>query len=204
MQGTGSMKVQAFAWLALLIASTAWPADDDPRLAESREIVQDFAGRLQAALQSAMASEGPVNAIGVCKDIAPAIASELSRERGAAVSRTSLRLRNPANLPRDWQFEVLAEFAEHAATDAASAPEFFESRPDGQFRYMKAIATGGLCLACHGSAIPDDVRDLLDEHYPHDRARGYAAGEIRGAFSVVWPATCESCVKANPTGDNRQ
>lgn len=165
-------------------------ADDDPRLADSREIVKEFAGRLQTALQSAISSGGPANAIVVCKDIAPAIASELSRERGAAVSRTSLRLRNPANLPRDWQFDVLRKFDDRKATD--TAPEFYESRPDGQFRYMKAIPTGGLCLACHGSDIPAEVDALLDVNYPHDRARGYAAGDIRGAFSIVWPAPIQT------------
>jgi hypothetical protein len=189
MQGVGSLLARVIMLPLLAATSTAVLSDDDPRLAESRKIVQDFAGRLQAALQSAMASGGPANAIGVCKDVAPAIASELSRERGAAVSRTSLRLRNPANLARDWQLEVLREFDEHTAAEAGSAPEFYESRPDGQFRYMKAIPTGGLCLACHGVAIPAEVRDLLDEHYPHDRARGYAAGDIRGAFSIVWPAS---------------
>ncbi|HSD70126.1 MAG TPA: DUF3365 domain-containing protein, partial [Woeseiaceae bacterium] len=64
-------------------------------------------------------------------------------------------------------------------------------------RYMKAIPTGGLCLACHGSAIPDDVRGLLDDHYPHDRALGYEAGDMRGAFSVVWPGPCEGCTNEN-------
>jgi len=177
----------------LAAAGMAASQDDDPRLEESREIVRDFAGRLQAALQSAMASGGPVKAIGVCKDIAPAIASELSRERGAAISRTSLRLRNPANLAREWQVEVLEDFDAHTATDPGAAPEFFEIGPDGQFRYMQAIPTGGLCLACHGSAIPDEVQKLLNENYPHDRALGYEAGDIRGAFSVVWPGPCEGC-----------
>ncbi|HSD69422.1 MAG TPA: DUF3365 domain-containing protein [Woeseiaceae bacterium] len=183
--------------LSLAAGGMAAPADDDPRLAESRDIVRDFAGRLQAALQSAMASGGPVNAIGVCKDLAPAIASELSRERGAAVSRTSLRLRNPANLARDWQVGVLEDFDAHKGTDPGAAPDFFEARPDGQFRYMKAIPTGGLCLTCHGTTIPDDVRELLNEHYPHDRALGYEAGDMRGAFSIIWPRPCRGCAIAD-------
>ncbi len=190
------MKNARIAWLCSLMLlsvgtfSMTIRADDDARLAESRAIVKEFAGLLQATLQSAMSKGGPANAIGVCKDVAPAIASELSRERGAAVSRTSLRLRNPANLPRDWQSEVLREFDDRNATD--TVPEFYESRPDGQFRYMKAISTGGLCLACHGSEIPAEVVELLNENYPHDRARGYAAGDIRGAFSIVWPASTQT------------
>lgn len=191
-----SLTVRLIFLLLLAAADTAVHAEDDPRLAESRDIVRDFASRLQAALQSAMASGGPVNAIAVCRDIAPGIASELSRERGAAVSRTSLRLRNPANLAREWQVEVLEGFDAHAGTDPGSAPEFFEARSDGEFRYMKAIPTGGLCLACHGTTIPDDVRKRLGEDYPHDRALGYEAGDVRGAFSVIWPGPCEGCAKA--------
>jgi hypothetical protein len=54
-------------------------------------------------------------------------------------------------------------------------------------RYLRAISTGPLCLACHGRELAPQVRDVIDELYPHDRARGYAPGEVRGAFSVVWP-----------------
>lgn len=187
MQGVRLSLLGVIVLLAAGFFSLTIQADDDPRLGQSREIVRDFTGRLQAALQAAISSGGPAYAIGVCKDVAPAIASELSRENGAAVSRTSLRLRNPANLPRDWQIDVLRKFDDRKATEAA--PEFYESLADGQFRYMKAIPTGGLCLACHGSEIPTEVGEPLDEHYPHDQARGYAAGDTRGAFSIVWPAS---------------
>ncbi len=53
---------------------------------------------------------------------------------------------------------------------------------------MKAIPTGPVCLVCHGSELSPDVRAALDEHYPHDRARGYQLDDIRGAFSITWPA----------------
>jgi hypothetical protein len=163
-------------------------AADDTMLTESRAITQEFATRLQSALQAAMAEGGPTEAISVCKDLAPRIASELSRQTGAQVGRTSLRIRNPRNLPADWQAEILREFDTRASTDSDSAPEYFQRQEDGTVRYMKAIPTGGLCVACHGAAVPDDVNQLLDELYPHDRARGYEPGDIRGAFSIVWPA----------------
>lgn len=167
--------------VAASLSATAL-ADDDPLLAKSRETTARFAADLQAALQEAMAAGGPVVAIGVCRDVAPQIASELSRQTGAKVSRTSLKFRNPANAPEPWQAAVLHEF------DAAdSSGEHFE--PDGSHgaRYMKAIPTGGLCLACHGTSLPADVQERLDEDYPHDRARGYEPGQVRGAFSVTWP-----------------
>ena len=170
--------------LALLaIAGAACADDEDPRLAQSRSIVTEFSDTLRAALQSAVADGGPVHAVGVCSEVAPGIASDLSRRYGAAVSRTSLRLRNSANLPSEWQEGVLRDFDEDAA-----AAEYFERREDGRYRYMRAIPTGGLCLACHGDSIPAEIESVLERGYPHDRARGYAAGDIRGACVVEWPA----------------
>jgi hypothetical protein len=172
---------------ALFFSALPAFAAEDPRLEQSREIVKAFAGQLQAELKAAMGAGGPAAAIHVCKDVAPAVASQLSRKHGAQVVRTSLRVRNTANLPADWQVEVLREFDERADEAGDGPLEYFETRRDGRFRYMKAIPTGGVCVACHGGAVSDDVRQLLDEHYPHDRACGYAPGDIRGAFSIVWP-----------------
>lgn len=171
----------------LALTSTA-VADPDPRLEQSRAVVAEFAHQLRTELQAAMAGGGPAAAIEVCAEVAPSVASALSRETGARVSRTSLKVRNSANLPADWQSKVLSDFDESAAAGTDAPLEYVEARPDGQFRYMKAIPTGGVCLACHGSEVAEDVQALLEEEYPHDRARGYAPGDIRGAFSVVWPA----------------
>lgn len=164
----------------LMLPATA-TSDDSALLLQSRELTAEYASLLQAALQDAMASGGPVAAISVCKDQAPAIASELSRRSGANVERTSLRFRNPGNAPEDWQRDVLAEF------DGGEPNEFFVESADGAARYMKAIPTGGVCLACHGETLAPEVEEALDAAYPHDRARGYALGQVRGAFSVSWP-----------------
>jgi hypothetical protein len=67
-------------------------AVDEPQLIESRAVTEEFGNRLRSALQPAMAEGGPVAAIEVCKEIAPQIASELSRRTGAQVSRPRLRI----------------------------------------------------------------------------------------------------------------
>ena len=156
-------------------------ADEDALLVRSRAVTAEFASRLQRELQQAMSMVGPEIAISVCMDVAPVIASELSRDNGARVSRTSLRFRNPGNAPEPWQTAVLREF------DTGRSTEHFERLDDGSTRYMKAIPTGPICLACHGAELADDVRQRLGEEYPHDRARGYELGDIRGAFSITWP-----------------
>lgn len=168
-----------------LLPKVAAAADaEDPRLGASRALVAEFEGRLKSALMDAMAAGGPVSAIAVCRDMAPGIASELSRRSGAAVSRTSLRLRNPQNLPEPWQVEVLEGFAERSATDG---PLEHFAVEQGRVRYMKAIRIQPPCVACHGAAIAPAVQAQLDADYPHDRARGYDVGALRGAFVVSWP-----------------
>jgi hypothetical protein len=158
-------------------------SQEDPLLARSREVTSEFAARMQSALQQGMASSGPVGAIGVCKDIAPDIAARLSAESGAAVGRTSLKVRNPVNAPEAWQEDVLRDF------ESGNSQEFFARTGQSGARYMKAIPTGGLCLNCHGTVLPPEVAARLQEAYPDDEATGYYLGDIRGAFSVVWPDT---------------
>ena len=167
--------------------AVAGVAEPDPRLETSRALVAKFAGELKSALVAAMAEGGPPSAIQACRDLAPAIASRLSRESGAKLGRTSRRFRNPNNAPEPWQVAVLESFAAGAAADNDPA-EYWSSGPDGR-RYMQEIRTAPLCLACHGESLAPSVVELLDVEYPHDLARGYRPGELRGAFSVSWPQT---------------
>jgi len=163
-------------------------AADDPRLEESRALVQSFGATLQGELKKGLAEGGPVGAIRVCKDKAPQIASELSRLSGAKVRRTSLRFRNPANAPEPWETSVLLEFEQQAiGAEAATPSEHFAQDADGTIRYMAVIKTGAVCLTCHGAPLSPELDAILDAGYPHDRARGYALGDVRGAFSVTWP-----------------
>ena len=175
-----------FIMLAVPGCISVWA--DEPRLEQSRALVKSFGQSLQRELKSGLADGGPVHAITVCKDRAPQIASKLSRKNGAKVGRTSLRYRNPANAPEPWQAEVLRDFEEQADMLDADVPlEYFEAGQDGSARYLRAIPTSGVCLACHGAAVSKELQERLEADYPHDRAVGYAPGDIRGAFSVTWP-----------------
>ena len=177
---------------ATLAIPTAWSADD-ALLHESRALTKAFGSRLTQELQSALAEGGPALAINVCKEVAPQIASELSRSSGAKVSRTSSRYRNPANAPEPWQQAVLAEFSRQMSSkESDQPPEFFApGDADTPTRYARAIPTGGMCLLCHGKNLSDEVTGLLKADYPFDRATGYEPGELRGAFSVSWPRGAE-------------
>ena len=155
----------------------------------ARAAIGAFASALQAELKNAMQQGGPVNAIAVCNTTAMPITAKVSLEQGLTLSRVSLKNRNPANMANDWQKEVLESFEDRktAGDDVATMAwsEFAAIDGQQQFRFMKAIPTGALCLQCHGSDINPEVSARLTELYPGDKATGYAAGDIRGAFVVT-------------------
>lgn len=163
----------------------------EPRAVQSRAAVKEFMLNLKGALKQAMEEGGAVNAIAVCKEQAPAIADDISTRQGWRVARTSLKVRNPANAPDDWERKVLAGFdrrnAEGEHVDTMEYYEVVEESSGAVFRYMKAIPTGHMCLECHGGKLDDAVAAKLKRLYPADQARGFKAGDIRGAFTISRP-----------------
>ena len=161
----------------------------DKALADSRATVGEFMQTLKQELMAGMQAGGPVNAVSVCNLTAPGIANTYSAREGREVSRTSLRPRNPGNAPEAWERAVLEKFeARKEAGEDVATFEFHEvvTVDDTRvLRYMKAIPTGKLCLACHGEAVDTVVRTRLEKLYPDDQAMGYSIGDIRGAFSVT-------------------
>ena len=160
-------------------------------VAEIKPELKRFASVLKKELQQALKTGGPLKAIEVCNGKAPEIAARISEETGWDVGRTSLKWRNPDNAPDAWERKVLEDFEKRRARgEKAQAIDYAEIvEQDGRrvLRYMKAIPTGKVCLACHGSNIDSAVRARLDEFYPDDRARGFRLGDIRGAFTVSRP-----------------
>ena len=182
----GSLMLIAL-FMGPLMADAGEP-EEDVLLDRSRVVTKKFAQTLQAELMNAMSGGGPPEAIRVCRDRAGQIADEIARESGARVGRTSLKFRNPQNMPAAWQLPVLRDFDDEGSNAVADRLEKFEIAPeDGvKARYMSAIITKPMCLACHGDP-KGPVAEVLEANYPHDRAIGYEAGDIRGAFYVIWP-----------------
>jgi hypothetical protein len=181
--------------LCPVVLSAAEPTPAPEWVDRSRALVAQLGGELKGELTRAIEQGGPVAAIGVCKERAPAIAARLSQQSGARVSRTALRVRNPGNAPDDLERAVLEQFAEQmAATPAGAAagpPEaVFEIKGPGgiERRYLRAIPTDALCLTCHGPSLSPELSAAIRRDYPQDAATGFVQGQLRGAFSVSWPA----------------
>jgi hypothetical protein len=135
---------------------------------------------LKGRLMDVISSDGPGAAISVCSEEAPQIAERISREHGLAIGRTSFRLRNSDNTPPVWARQLVA--------DRVAEPTFLAQ--EGKLAALLPIRTQAPCLMCHGSedTIPASVKEALSQHYPTDRATGFAEGDLRGWFNVEVPS----------------
>lgn len=189
------MRMRLFAVMFFLGASQSALADEDVQAkyqAEARKTAQEFLQKLGGVLKQQLEAGGPESAIGVCKQVAPALAAEYSRD-GRVVKRVSLKPRNQIQgVPDAWETQRLQNF-DRALSEGKPVGEMEFSAvtegPDGRwFRYVKAIPTQTMCLQCHGQPyqISDGVKVLLAKEYPQDQATGYSAGSVRGAISMRW------------------
>ncbi len=145
------------------------------------ELLAPLKQELKQALMAGM-QEGPLNAISVCKDQAPAIADALSVD-GIEIGRTSHRLRNPANVAPDW---VTAEMQSYLGDAADRAPKVVALLDDRE-GYVEPIVVQALCIACHGETLAPDLAAHIDEAYPEDEATGFEVGDLRGVYWVEYP-----------------
>ncbi|HEY0664551.1 MAG TPA: DUF3365 domain-containing protein [Gallionella sp.] len=174
--------------------STAYAENLDKFVDESRATVMPYMQKLMAENKKAVSEGGPAAAIKVCKDIAPAMSGETSRQTGWKLARVSLKVRNPLlGTPDAWEQKALQDFEKRLAkgekAETMEAAEIVREPAGKYFRYMKAVVLQPGCVTCHGSAeqIPEDVKALLKQEYPHDQATGYSAGELRGGISIKRP-----------------
>ncbi len=162
---------------------------DEVLLQQSREAAKDLGRVLKSELMAAMRQGGPLLALQVCNQQAPGLGRAVAVRHGLQVRRTSLKTRNPANHPDDWERKVLQQFEQRKADgESLKTMEYSETtnhRGGTVFRYMKAIGTAPPCLACHGDNIDPKLGERIRQLYPQDKATGFQPGDIRGAFTVI-------------------
>jgi len=178
---------------AVLIASLPAFADDAAWTVEARKVASEVPPRLLATLSAALDKGGADGAIAVCRDEAPRLAKAASEQSGWSVKRVSLRPRNPKAVPDEWERAALEDFDRRAA--AGESPAMLEKAEvvteggRSMQRYLRALPTQPLCLACHGAAasLSPAVSAQLRALYPADQAVGYRVGDIRGAMTLARP-----------------
>jgi len=172
--------------LSISTSAHAATVDKKQLKLEAISIVKKFGGKLKPQLGKALKSGGPAEAIEVCSKQAPAIAQKLRNDTGWYIKRVSLKARNNETaIPDAWEKKVLEQFDRRQADGESAQQMAFAEVVDGKFRFMKAQGVEPVCLTCHATEIKPEVEAALKEKYPHDKARGYELGMIRGAFSLA-------------------
>ena len=160
------------------------------QLVAMRTTANDFMKELKGVLIQQMQTGGIMQAVSVCSDTAQLLTNKFGVERGVFIKRVSLKNRNKNNFPDDVEKRALNKFKllkQNNELDGET--EFAEITTDGNYkylRYLKPIILQAECLNCHGNQenMMPDVKDLIAQNYPADRATGYKVGDLRGAVSI--------------------
>jgi hypothetical protein len=157
------------------------PTEEDslaPYMEKANDAIRALQSGLVRALTGAIEEGGPESAIFVCRDEAQAITAKVFEETGIRVGRTSHRLRNEVNAPREWAQPIVEESAGRKTSDAE--PHVLDL--GDRVGVLKPINTLALCTRCHGlpEKIAPEVKRSLDEAYPTDRAVAFSVGDLRG------------------------
>lgn len=173
-------------------APKSYSPDALPKSLQAAHAKADAAmSKLQATLQARvaemMASGGPTATINVCRVEAPERTGEVAKAEGLELGRTSARLRNPANAPRDW---AKGWVEANAGKKAAEVKGRVFRLAGGRIGVLRPIPVGAPCLSCHGpkEKVAPEVAATLAQHYPNDAAVGFAEGDLRGFFWAELPA----------------
>ena len=177
---------------AILAATSTFA--NEAMLTEARTVASMVPPKLLQVLTEEIAKGGPASAIEVCNVKAPQMAKAASEQTGWTIKRVSLQNRNPKAVPDAWERAVLEDFDKRAAAGESPATlekgELINSDANGkEYRYLRALPVGNICLACHGTAdkLSAEVKSKLQSLYPNDKAVGYTLGQLRGAMTIRKP-----------------
>ncbi len=179
-----------------VFAQTAAAQSIDPSVMQStRAVATQLLTELGQKLKTAISTDGPLAAVSVCKEVAPALAGSLSAQHGLQITRVGTRVRNSKiGIPNTWQKEALAKFEDGLQRgDKPAELEYWQvvesSSGQRELHYAKAIMVQPQCLACHGAVqdIATPMMEKIKQEYPDDQATGYSVGKLRGAVVITRP-----------------
>ena len=160
------------------------------QVAGMRATAMEFMKDLKGILINQIQTNGILQAVSVCSDTAQVLTNNFGVEKGVYIKRVSLKNRNVNNAPDDFEKMILNKFTMmQQNNELNNETEYAEIVEEGEFkylRYVKPILVQAECLNCHGSEneIMPEVKQLISQAYPDDKAVGYKIGDLRGAVSL--------------------
>lgn len=179
--------------LPLGVAVAQAPAGDPAAAAaleRARAAADAVVSRVRGLLEAELARGGPAGAVDACAETAQVATQEESERLGVRVRRVSLRFRNPADAPDDYERAALLRLEEtvRGGELPSEVSEFVPVTGGGQeLRYLRPVVVAPHCLGCHGrpEELKPGVAEALARRFPDDPATGYSVGDLRGAVSVT-------------------
>jgi hypothetical protein len=157
-------------------------------LTEARKVSNQLAEKVRGLLLQEIEKGGFSSAVRVCSELAQEMTLQFNARTGHHVRRVSLKYRNPKNVPDAYEQRKLEEFniLNQKKELSNEYSEVVEEQGKKYLRYLKPLIVAPLCITCHGSKenIPQEVKNILAERYPDDRATGFLVGDVRGAITV--------------------
>jgi len=189
-----------------------WVDPADPSAASIRrlgeQMIQHVATSMTGEVQQLLATKGAEAAIDLVhlhNMKLPAAAA--GKPQIIAVKRTSLRVRQPANVPDSADLAALLSI-QTELMDGNSPPKLLIQQVEAagsapaEWRVYRPIGVSAQCLACHGpvDSLSEGVRARLTKLYPEDKAVDYAPSDWRGVIrvSIVVPADTAAAKTKQP------
>lgn len=170
---------------------------------EGQKIAKETFQTLSSNLQNAIKEGGVEHALQFCNVEAIPLTDSLSNYHDVSIRRASHKPRNPYNTADSLEAEVINQYINNLETGDALQPVTYTNENRITFHAPITI-TNALCLNCHGQPNKDIAKsDLatIQELYPNDQATGFSMGDLRGVWTVRFPATHFDSTKAKQLND---
>lgn len=188
-------KIISLSMLIIFLITLSCSEKPKPELTDQiknglRKDAKEFMGSLKSILVKEMQTNGIVSAVSVCSDTAQILTNDYGVKKGIYIKRVSFKNRNQNNIPDEFETKALQYFEELKINGKLSETTEFidieELNGVKKVRYLKPIIVQAPCLGCHGTQenIGADVKNILNEKYPNDKATGYQMDDLRGAVSI--------------------
>lgn len=157
----------------------------DPYLAKGKKIASSVFTVLSSEVMKSMQASGVAGTVAYCNEQAYPITDSLARLYEAHIKRTSHKVRNPNNAPDSLEAIMLEKYLTLQQKGLEMPPKVVQQGENMHF--FAPIILAAPCLKCHGKVgetLNENDLAVIQEHYPEDKATGFADGELRGIWSI--------------------
>ena len=157
-------------------------------LQKGQMLAQQSFAALSGRLMSAIEAGGVPHAIKYCHTAALPLVDSLSKVYKASIRRTSLKVRNPEDTPRDWEKSILQSYQQELSAGKRPTP-VVKILDKKHIAFATPIYMAQPCLKCHGKlgeTLNEQNYTAIKKLYPSDQAIGYVDGEWRGMWSITF------------------